>query len=199
MTDAGPVTQLLVAWSQGDPAARDKILPLVYGQLRTMAASRLRGERRGHTFQPTVLVHEVYLRLIDQDRVTWKSRAQFFALASETMRRILVDHARRRTAGKRGGSRARVELTEAMAWQPGPDVDLLALDQALTELTTLDPQQGRVVDLRIFGGLSVEETAEVLGISPATVKREFRMARAWLFGRLKPAGDSEAARHGPGR
>jgi RNA polymerase sigma factor (TIGR02999 family) len=178
-----PVTALLRAWSSGDVAARDELLPLIYQELRRRAAAQLRHERRGHTLQPTALVHEAYLRLVDQD-VAWKSRAHFFSLASEMMRRVLVDHARGRKADKRAGG-TRVELDEAVAISEERDVDLVRLDQALVELSALDPRHGRIVELRFFGGLTLEETAEVLDISPATVKREWNLARTWLYGRLK--------------
>jgi RNA polymerase sigma factor (TIGR02999 family) len=178
-----PVTELLRAWSRGDAAAQDELLPLIYQELRRRAAAQLRRERRGHTLQPTALVHEAYLRLVDQD-VAWKSRAHFFSLASEMMRRVLVDHARGRKADKRAGG-TRVELDEALAISEERDVDLVLLDQALAELSDLDPRHGRIVELRFFGGLTLEETASVLGISPATVKREWTLARAWLYGRLK--------------
>ena len=155
-------------------------MPLVYGELRQIAAGVLRRERLDHTLQPTALVHEAYLRLIDQRNVNWQNTAHFFAIAAQAMRRIIVDHARRHNAVKRGGDNLKVELEEAQS-QPGPlDVDVLKLDDALTALATFDPQQSRIVELRFFGGLSIEETAEVIGISPATVKRDWSMAKAWL-------------------
>jgi RNA polymerase sigma-70 factor, ECF subfamily len=194
------VTALLRAWSGGDQRARDELLPLIYGELRRRAAAHLRRERQGHSFQPTALVHEAYLRLVDQ-KVSWKNRAQFFALASEMMRRILVDHARTRKRGKRDGAWTRVELDEAVAIAEQRDVDLVSLDQALRELSELDPRHGRVVELRFFGGLTLEEAAEVLGASPATVKRDWSLARAWLYRRLKRASDappeSEGSASGP--
>ena len=179
-----PVTGLLRAWSQGDPHARDELLPLIYGELRRRAAAHLRRERRGHSLQPTALVHEAYLRLIEQ-KVPWQNRAHFFGLASEMMRRILVDHARGRKRGKRSGMWARVELDEAVAISEQRDIDLVLLDLALQELAQLDERQARIVELRFFGGLSLEEAGEVLGISEATVKRDWGMARAWLYRRLK--------------
>jgi RNA polymerase sigma factor (TIGR02999 family) len=181
---AKSVTALLQAWSGGDQEARDQLLPLIYAELRRRAASQLRRERHGHTLQPTALVHEAYLRLVGQ-KVAWKSRAHFFALASEMMRRILVDHARGRKREKRDGAWTRVELDEAVAISERRDVDLILLDQALAELTALDPQHGRVIELRFFGGMTLEETAEVLGVSPATVKRDWSLARTWLYRRLR--------------
>jgi RNA polymerase sigma factor (TIGR02999 family) len=181
---AKPVTALLRAWSNGDEEARDQLLPLIYAELRSRAAGRLRREKPGHTLQPTALVHEAYLRLVGQ-KVAWKNRAQFFGLASEMMRRILVDHARGRKRDKRAGGWTRVELDEAVAMSEQRDVDLVLLDQALSELTELDPQHGRIIELRFFGGMTLEETGEVLGVSPATVKRDWSLARAWLYRRLK--------------
>ena len=189
------VTALLRAWSAGDERARDELLPLIYGELRRRAGVHLRRERRGHSLQPTALVHEVYLRLVGQ-RVEWKNRAHFFALASEMMRRILVDCARARNRGKRDGAWTRVELDEAVAIAEARDVDLVTLDRALRELSELDPRYVRVVELRFFGGLTVEETAEVIGSSPATVKREWSLARAWLYRRLKGLADEPPANAG---
>jgi RNA polymerase sigma-70 factor, ECF subfamily len=182
------VTALLRAWSRGDQQARDELLPVIYGELRSRAAAHLRREGRGHSLQPTALVHEAYFRLIDQ-RVAWENRAHFFGLASEMMRRILVDHARARKRGKRAGGWTRVELDEAVAISEQRDIDLVLLDQALQELSQRDPRHARVVELRFFGGLTVEETAEVLGASPRTVKRTWNLARAWLYRRLKGAPD----------
>lgn len=179
------VTAVLQAWSQGDAAARDRLIPLVYDDLRRLAARQLRRERPSHTLQPTALVHEAYLRLLGQKDVVWENRAQFFGIASQMMRRILVDHARGRQAAKREGARLRVTLDEAAAVAGERDVDLVLLDQALDELSALDPRQGRIVELRFFGGLSIEETAEALGISPATVKREWPVAKAWLHRRMQ--------------
>lgn len=180
------VTVLLRAWGKGDEEARDKLLSLIYAELRRRAAARLRRERREHSLQPTALVHEAYLRLVGQE-VAWKNRAHFFGLASQMMRRILVDHARGRKRGKRAGGWTRVELDEAVAISEQRDVDLVLLDQALAELSELDPRHGRIVELRFFGGLTVEQTAEVLGVSEATVKRDWSLARTWLFRRLKRA------------
>jgi len=174
------ITHLLKEWSAGDPRALDRLTPLVYEELRHQAARYLRRERRSHTLQTTALIHEAYLRLIDAKDVHWQSRAHFFAIAANLMRRILVDHARRRDADKRGGSRVRVQLDEALAVADEADVDLLAIDEALDRLAVIDPQQARVVELRFFSGLSVEETAAALGVSPKTVKRDWSVARAWL-------------------
>ena len=181
---AKPVTALLRAWSAGDEGARDELLPLIYDELRRRAAAHIRRERREHTLQPTALVHEAYLRLVEQ-KVEWQNRSHFFGLASEMMRRILVDHARNRKTGKRAGGAIRVELDETVAISEERDIDLVLLDQALTDLSRLDPRHARIVELRFFGGLNVEETAAVLGISRATVKRDWSMARAWLYWRLR--------------
>lgn len=180
------VTGLLQAWSGGDREAGERLISLVYDELRRQAARHLRRERREHTLRPTALVHEAYLRLMAQRNVAWPSRSHFFAMAAKVMRHILVDHARRHRAAKRTGSWCRVSLDEAdaVAVAPRPDVDLLAMEEALGELAALDAAQARVVELRFFGGLSVEETAEVLGVSAATVKREWRTARLWLHHRM---------------
>jgi RNA polymerase sigma factor (TIGR02999 family) len=174
------VTDLLQAWGKGDSAALDQLIPLVYGELRNQARRYLRRESPGHTLQTTGLVHEAYLRLVDQRRVDWKNRQQFFGVAAQIMRRVLVDHARGKHAAKRGGSGIHVTLDESTAADHDGGVDLLGLDEALTRLAVLDPQQARVVELRYFTGLGIDETAQVLGISAATVKREWVMARAWL-------------------
>jgi RNA polymerase sigma factor (TIGR02999 family) len=182
------VTALLRAWSNGDPEAGERLLPIVYGDLRRKAARLLRGERRDHTLDPTALVHETYLRLVEQRGADWRCRAQFFGVAAQAMRRILVDHARRHGARKRGGSWDRITLDETRrAWPGERDVDVLALEDALGELATLDPDKVRLVELRFFAGLSLEETAEVLGVSPSTISREWRLARAWLLRRLRGA------------
>jgi RNA polymerase sigma factor (TIGR02999 family) len=184
-SQAKPVTALLRAWSRGDIASRDRLLALVYADLRRRAARHLRTERRAHTLQPTALVHEAYLRLVDQTRIEWQSRAQFFAVAAELMRRILVDHARSRGALKRGGPLCRVPLEENVATRLAADVELVDLDDALSELARLDARQARIVEMRFFAGISVEECAEALGISTPTVKREWRVARAWLHRRIR--------------
>jgi RNA polymerase sigma factor (TIGR02999 family) len=179
------VTALLEAWSAGDEGARDRLIAVVYDELRRRAAAFLRRERSGHTLQPTALVNEVYLRLVDQDRAAWQNKAQFMAVASSMMRRILVDRARARKMAKRSGRWARVTLLEDAAHAEPYDADVLDLDTALEELMALDPRKARVAELRFFGGLSLEETGHVLGTSLATAMRDWRAARAWLFRRLK--------------
>ena len=174
------VTQLLIGWSNGDKEALDALLPLVYDELRRQASRYLRRERVGHTLQTTALIHEAYLKLVDQRSVHWQNRAHFFGIAAQLMRRILVDHARTRTRAKRGGSDVRVSLSDATLKSPGQNLDIVALDEALERLARLDEQQSRIVELRFFSGLTVEETAEVMGISTATVKRDWSMAKAWL-------------------
>jgi RNA polymerase sigma factor (TIGR02999 family) len=186
-------TGLLTGWCAGDKAALDRLLPLVYDELRRIAARHLERERPGHTLQPTALVHEAYFRLIDQRQVDWRNRAQFLGLAAEMMRRILVNHARDRAALKRGGGLTRVSLTEALD-APGPDVDLGDLDDALRRLAEHDPRKARLVELRFFGGLTNAEAAEVLAVSVATVERDWSFARAWLFAALdESAGDGGSA------
>lgn len=175
------ITTLLSRWSQGDRAALDDLTPLVYDELRKLARSHMSGEKPGHTLQSTALAHEAYLRLIGQDRVSWQSRAHFYGIASQMVRRILVDHARAQSAAKRGSGLQAVTLNENLDAAVGANVELLALEEALSKLAQLDPQQARIVELRYFGGLSIEETAEVVGVSPATVKREWVSARAWLY------------------
>jgi RNA polymerase sigma factor (TIGR02999 family) len=172
------VTALLKEWSGGDSNALERLMPVVYGELRKLAASYLRQERPDHTLQPTALVHEAYIRLTGQRDVAWQNRAHFFGIAARMMRRILVDHARKRQAAKRDAAAWRVitDIPDAPDHAP----ELLALDRALGHLEKLDPQQARVVELRFFAGLTVEETAEATGISPATVKRDWRTAKAWL-------------------
>jgi RNA polymerase sigma factor (TIGR02999 family) len=178
------ITRLLNAWQEGDAGARDRLFVLVYEELRRRAAGQLRRERQGHTLRPTALVHEAYLRLMGQDRVRWQNRAQFFAIASEMMRRVLVDHARERKAGKRGGGAVRVALEEDVATTGPREVDLIALDGALDELAAMDPRQSRVVELRFFGGLDMADIAEILDVSRATVDRDWRFARTWLYRRV---------------
>jgi RNA polymerase sigma factor (TIGR02999 family) len=181
---AAAVSGLLRAWALGDAQARDDLLPLVYRELRRLAAGFLRHERRDHTLQPTALVHEAYLKLIGQERVSWQNRAQFFAVAAQMMRRILVDHARGRQAAKRLGAAVKVDLAEGIAVGQPRDCELLLLDQALEDLAAFDARQGRIVELRYFGGLSEQEVAEVLSLSRATVTREWQSARAWLYRRI---------------
>jgi RNA polymerase sigma factor (TIGR02999 family) len=180
------ITQLLHRWGAGDDRALDELLPIVYQELQRIAARQLRRESPGHTLQTTGLVHEAYLRLVDQRDARWQNRAQFFGIAAQAMRRVLIDYARGKKAAKRGGDAVRITLTDASAPAEQPDADLLALDEALTRLAALDPQQAKVVELRYFTGLGIEETAQVLDISPATVKREWAMARAWLRRELAP-------------
>jgi len=176
----GEVTALLLAWSAGDREALAKLIPLVYGDLHKRAAAYLRKERTGHTLQPTALVNEAYLKLVDQTRVKWQNRAHFFGVASRAMREVLVDYARRHRSAKRGSGETRISLEEGSAVTPPRSLDLLALDIALDRLTTLDERQSKLVEMRIFGGLTIEESAEALGISPATVSREWKHAEAWL-------------------
>jgi RNA polymerase sigma-70 factor, ECF subfamily len=183
-SEQSAVTAALVAWRRGDAAAADRLLELVYPELRKIAERQMRREREGHTLQPTALVHEAYLKLVDQSRVDWRNRAHFLGVASQAMRRLLVDHARGRARDKRGGGATLIELDSAAgdgrSAVPARSVDLLALDQALERLAALDPAQAELVELRFFGGLSVEEAAETLGISTATAGRDFRSARAFL-------------------
>lgn len=178
---AQEVTALLVDWSNGDRNALEELMPLVYGELRRLAGAHLRRERSDHTLQSTALVHEAFLRLVNQKDVHWRSRAHFYGIAARMIRRILVDHARAQNAGKRGFGAIKIELDEAMAVSQQPEVDLVGLDDALERLAAMDERQGRIVELRFFAGLSVEETAEVMHLSPATVKREWSSARAWLY------------------
>lgn len=180
---AGEVTRLLLAWRQGDRGALESLIPLVYGDLHRMAERHLRGERPGHTLQPTAIVNEAYLRLVGGEGQDWQNRAHFFAAAARSMRRILVDHARSRNAKKRGGSRTRTLLDTAIMVEPRA-VDLIAVDDALEKLAALDPEQGRVVELRFFAGLTEGETAEVLEISPSTVHRKWLSAKAYLHREL---------------
>jgi RNA polymerase sigma factor (TIGR02999 family) len=176
-----PVTELLVRWRGGDREALEELMPLVYEELRRLAHHYLRQERPDHTLQSTALVHEAYLRLAGQNPPQWQNRAHFFGIAARIMRQILVEYARGRSTAKRGGNAVTLTLDEAVAVPQGMDVDVVALDRALTELSGLDAQQGRIVELRFFAGLTIEDTSEVLGISPATVKRDWAAARAWLF------------------
>ena len=181
---ADRVTMLLRAWARGDDRAGDDLLPLLYQQLRRQAAAHLRRERQGHTLQPTALVHEAYLRLVGQRRVAWKNRVHFLALASRMMRRVLVDRARARRASKRPDPALRVDADERVGQIEPRSCDLLLLDRALEELTSLDRRQGRIVELCYFGGLSESEAAAFLGVSRSTVSREWRSAKAWLYRRM---------------
>jgi RNA polymerase sigma factor (TIGR02999 family) len=191
-SSSSDVTRLLLRWSEGDASALDRLLPVIYGELRRIASSQLRRERPDHTLAPTALVHELYLRLVDQRRATWQHRAHFFGIAAQLMRRILVDHARERQTTKRGGSATRMSLEyaleerEAAGAAHGSDaLEVLSVDQALDRLARLDADQARIVELRFFAGLTVEETAHLLNRSPRTIKREWRLARAWLYRELR--------------
>jgi RNA polymerase sigma factor (TIGR02999 family) len=188
MSSPPRVTELLLAWGGGDQGAFDNLLPLIYGELRRLAAHYLRGERPDHTLQPTALVHEAYLRLVGQTGTSWQNRAHFFGAAAQVMRRILVDQARQYQASKRGGGEHKVTLAEGVALARERDVNLLALEEALTRLEGIAPEQCRVVELRFFGGLSIDEAAEVMGVSEATVTRQWRAARAWLRRELRKGG-----------
>lgn len=191
-SSSSDVTRLLLRWSEGDAGALDLLLPVIYTELRRIASRQLRRERPDHTLAPTALVHELYMRLVDQRRATWQHRAQFFGVAAQLMRRILVDHARERRAGKRGGSATRVSLEAALKESELPAgtqdqaiIDVLAIDEALERLSAIDPEQARIIELRFFAGLTVEETAHVLNRSPRTIKREWRLAKAWLYRELR--------------
>jgi RNA polymerase sigma factor (TIGR02999 family) len=178
------VTQLLADWSSGNQEALNALMPLVYDELRRLARSYMRRERPGHTLATTGLIHEAYLRLVDQD-VKWQNRAHFFGVAAQMMRRVLIDHAKSQQRAKRGGGAVKVSLDAPIALGEAPDMDLVALDEALGRLERMDPQRGRIVELRFFGGLSNEEASEVLNVSPATVQRQWSGARAWLYHELR--------------
>lgn len=186
----GPnITQMLRDWSEGKSGAADELLPHVYAELHRQAAAFLRRERPNHTLQTTALVHEAYLKLVDQQRVEWESRNHFFAIAAKVMRRILIDHAKSRHRQKRGGSKDDIQLEEALAATANEiDIDIIALDEAMTHLAEFDPEQERLVELRYFGGLSLDETAEAMGISRATAAREWQIAKAWLHRELTRKG-----------
>jgi RNA polymerase sigma factor (TIGR02999 family) len=184
MPGAENPTQLLLEWGRGDNAALDRLMPLVHDELRRLAVRYMSRERKDHTLQPTALVNEVYLRLIEINKVQWQSRAHFFAMAARLMRRILVDFARARGNLKRGGAVDRLPLEDALVFSPAQSSDLIELDSVLQRLEELDARQGRVVELRFFGGLTVEETAAVIGVSPDTVKRDWRVAKLWLLREL---------------
>jgi RNA polymerase sigma factor (TIGR02999 family) len=181
------ITQLLVELSHGDRDKVDLLLPMIYEELRRLAASYLRRERPDHTLQPTALVHEAYLRLIDQTRVNWQNRAHFFGVAAQIMRRLLVDHARKHNAGKRGYDFQKLSLDENIDKAAERNAEIVALDDALKALALVDEQKARIVELRYFGGLTVEETAEAMGVTPITIERHWRMAKAWLHSQLKGA------------
>jgi RNA polymerase sigma-70 factor (ECF subfamily) len=197
-TRSGEVTRLLRDLQNGDAAAQAKLIPLVYQELRRLAARHMRGERPGHTLQATALVHEAFLRLTEQN-ADWQNKAHFFAVASQVMRHILIDHARGRVRVKRGGGQQRILLDEALLLTDTFSEELLALDEALERLAKLDPRQARIVELRFFGGLSVEEAAEVAGISPKTVKRDWSLAKAWLYQELRALHGNDAGAVGEGQ
>lgn len=180
------VTALLGEVAKGNHAAQEKLIPLVYDQLKELARRYMRRERADHTLQTTALVHEAYLKLVHQQSANWQGRAQFFGIAAQLMRRILIDHARHHLREKRGGAQVFLPLNEALAFSPEHSEDLLKLDEALDRLSKLDPRQGRIVELRFFGGLSVEETSKFLGVSPITIKRDWAVAKVWLYGELRP-------------
>jgi RNA polymerase sigma factor (TIGR02999 family) len=180
MPSSSEITALLGDWSRGNRSALNQLLPLVYAELRRMAMRQLRAERVGHTLQPTALVHEMYLRLVDQRNVDWRNRAHFFGVSAQVMRRILVDHARSHNASKRGEGLPRVTIDEAKGVSAPDAIPVLALDQALNRLTEIDEDLARIVELRAFGGMTIEEAACVLDVSPSTAKREWRTAKAWL-------------------
>jgi len=186
------ITELLIGWNQGDKGALERLMPLVYNELRNVARHHLAVEDQRQTLESAALVNETYLRLVDQERVGWQNRAHFFAISARLMRRILVDHARRRRATKRGGSGGTLSLDDAVGLARHADLDAVALDEALAELAELDAQQAQVVELRFFGGLTIEETSEALQISPATVMRDWVTAKAWLFHQLN-GGDTGSA------
>ncbi|MGE3108133.1 MAG: sigma-70 family RNA polymerase sigma factor [Phycisphaerales bacterium] len=190
MSSTNPdITQLLMRASDGEERAVDVLLPVVYDELRRIAERCLRRERPDHTLQTTALVHEAYMKLVDQRQTQWQNRAHFYAIAAQAMRRILVNHAKGVNRVKRGGKRARVPLDDSLAVAPEPDIDLVALDEALARLAAIDARKSRLVELRFFGGMSIEETAEVLGVAPATVKRDWNFARAWLYRELSAGAD----------
>ena len=187
--DQTGITQLLIAWSDGEREALEQLVPLVYDDLRRLAAGYMGRETPGHALQATALVHEAYVRLVDQRRVQWRNRAHFFGVAANMMRRILVDDARKRRAEKRGGAAERITLTgDDIAAPEQHDIDVLALHEALERLAAFDPQQERIVELRYFGGLTIEETAEVIGVSSATIVREWTIAKAWLRADMSGVG-----------
>lgn len=189
--DPGTTTQLLLEWAGRDKAALDRMLPVVYDELHRLAVRYLGREGPGHTLQPTALVHEAYMRLIDQRRVDWRNRAQFLGVAASIMRRILVNHARDRGAQKRGGKAERVSLSLVEATSGRPDIELIALEESLERLAAMDERKSRIVELKFYGGLTVEEIAEVLGVSGATVEREWAFARAWLYDAIEGGGGAD--------
>lgn len=190
MSPSSQVTQLLSNWSRGDLKAREELMPLVYDELRRLAQSYLRRERSDHTLQATALVHEAYLRLVDQSEVQWNNKGHFFAITAQAMRRILVDHARGHQAVKRGGEGEKIPLEDALAFSSDQPDKFLALDESLRRLAEVDSRQEQIVELRVFAGMSVEEIADIMKISPATVKRDWTMAKAWLSLELRNKKDS---------
>jgi len=184
------VTQLLLRWSEGDKAALGKLMPLVYRELRRLAGHYMRRERPGHTLQASALVNEAYLRLVDYRRMQWQNRAHFFAVAAQAMRRVLVEHARSRQYAKRGGTAQRISLDDVAVLTDQQAAELVALDDALTSLEALDARKARIVELRYIGGLSIEESAETLGVSTATVERDWRSAKAWLYRAISQKKDT---------
>ena len=189
MDAADHITQLLLDWGRGNEQAQQQLLAIVYSELHRIAASHLRAESASQALQPTALVHEVYLRLVDQTRIRWKNRSQFFAISSQLIRRVLVDHARKRRALKRGGDLTHLSFEETLDSGNSTDQEILLINEALSALEELDPRQARVVELRFFGGMNVKEVAEILSISPVTVKRDWKTARAFLFHYLSKAGE----------
>ena len=185
VSETHEVTLLLAKWAEGNQQALEELTPLVYQELRRLAASYLRNERQGHTLQATALVHEAYLRLVDQSKANWQNRAHFFGVAARLMRQILVDHARQRKAAKRAGSKVRVTLDHALSFQPERSGDLLAFDSSLNALEKFDPRKCKAIELRYFGGLSLEEIAKTLDVSAVTVRRDLRLARAWLHNEMQ--------------
>jgi RNA polymerase sigma factor (TIGR02999 family) len=182
---SGQITELLIAWRAGEPKALDELMPLVHQELKRIARNFMRRQRVGHTLQTTALVNEAFVRLVDSDKVRWQDRSHFFAMSAQLMRRVLVDAARRKNSEKRGGERVRVTLAEEVKAVNGGDADVVALDQALERLTKLNQRQGQIVELRYFGGLTEDEIAETLNISPRTVRRDWNVAKAWLFRELQ--------------
>ena len=185
MAETQDVTQMLKAMSAGDNSVPEKLLPVVYEELRRLAHGYMQNERSDHTLQATALVHEAYIQLVDWKNVSWQNRAHFFAAAAQMMRKILVDHAREKNALKRGGGLRTIALDDAISFPNHNNVDLMSLDDAMTELNSFDPQQAKIVELRFFGGLTIEETAHAMDISDSTVKRDWQIAKAWLFNRMK--------------
>lgn len=184
-SERGNVTALLLELAQGNQAAAEKLVPLIYGELKRIARAHMRGERPDHTLQTTALVHEAYLKLIRQRKGNWQCRSHFFGIAAQIMRRIMLDHARGHLRQKRGGSRQTICLEETLAFSADQSEELVRLHEALERLSSIDPRQGKIVELRFFGGLSVQETSEVVGVSPKTVKRDWAVAKAWLHGELR--------------